>query len=346
MNISSKSSQMSLVLVANFCVLMSRSGFAFSDTVWLKNGDRLSGTVKLLDTNKLLLETDYGGSVSIDWDKVATLQTDRKMLVEKKAYGADLEVDRIRPAEKGKVGIETEADGFQIVNLKSVNRIVSPRPFLRDFSWKGNIDAALDYKSSESNTADYNVDLKMQARHDLWRHNVQGSYNKEKTEDTVATDNWSIQYAADRFFNEKFFWQGRLAYTDDNIQDISRQRTLGTGPGFQFWDNELGAFSLAALLNRADYEFRGGNETNFYSASFKWDYSRYFYGQTVQIFTAGEFARPLDNTAVFGLDAEAGLRYKVTNWASVNVKASKQLISGAEGDFDETKYTFGFGVSW
>ena len=172
---------MSLVLVVNFCVFMSRSGFAFSDTVWLKNGDRLSGTIKLLDINKLLLETDYGGSVLIDWDKVATLQTDRKMLVEKGAYGADLEVERIRPAEKGKVKIETEAEGIQIVNLISVNRIVSPRPFLRDFSWKGNIDAALDYKSSKSNTADYNVDLKMQARHNLWRHNIPGSYNTERT---------------------------------------------------------------------------------------------------------------------------------------------------------------------
>ncbi len=31
---------------------------ALADTVWLKNGDRLSGKIKFFDGGKLLLETD------------------------------------------------------------------------------------------------------------------------------------------------------------------------------------------------------------------------------------------------------------------------------------------------
>lgn len=334
------------LLVLSFLSLMAVPEVGYPDTVWLKNGDHLSGTVKLLDAAKLVLETDYGGSVTIAWDHVATLQADRKMLVDLGAYDDDISVNRLMPAVQGKVALKAESNDPQIVSLKSIKRIISPRPLLEDFSWKGNLDVALDYKRSESNTTNYNVDLKVQGRDNLWRHNIQGNYNKEKSEDIIATDNWSMQYAADKFFNEKYFWQGRLAYTNDKIQDISRQRNLGTGPGFQFWDNEMGAFSLTALVNRADYQFKEGNKVNFYSASFKWDYSRYIYGQTAQIFSSGEFARPLNKAAVFGLDSELGLRYKVTDWASVNMKASKQLINGAAGDFDQTQYTVGLGVSW
>ena len=78
----------------------------------------------------------------------------------------------------------------------------------------------------------------------------------------------------------------------------------------------------------------------------KWDYNRYLVGKTVEIFTSGEVGRPLDDTADYALDAEAGLRYKVTDWASLNVKAEKDQVSGARESLDETRYTVGFGVGW
>ena len=46
-------------------------------------------------------------------------------------------------------------------------------------------------------------------------------------------------------------------------------------------------------------------------------------------------------------DAEVGLRYKVTDWASLNMKAEKDIISGtSDSDLDKTRYTVGFGVAW
>lgn len=51
--------------------------------------------------------------------------------------------------------------------------------------------------------------------------------------------------------------------------------------------------------------------------------------------------------ADYALDAEVGLRYKVTEWASLNLKAEKDIITGTrESDLDKTRYTAGFGVTW
>ena len=52
------------------------SSATFADTVWLTNGDRLTGTIRFFDGSKLLLETDYGGSIPLDWKKIATLESD------------------------------------------------------------------------------------------------------------------------------------------------------------------------------------------------------------------------------------------------------------------------------
>ncbi len=211
---------------------------------------------------------------------------------------------------------------------------------------EGNIDAALDYKRAESDTDDYDVDLKTQARHGLWRHNAEAGYNREYQDGVVSTDNWSAEYALDRFLDEHWFWQGRAEYKHDQIEELTRQRTLGSGPGYQFWDNELGAFSVAGLLNRTDYRYADGSKDNFYAVSTKWDYNRYLLGKSMELFSTGEIGKPLANVAEYTLDADVGLRYKVNSWASLNMKAEKDLVSGAEGELDETRYSLGFGLGW
>src|SRR5690606_26115422 len=177
------------------------------------------------------------------------------------------------------------------------------------------------------------------ARHGLWRHNGIANYNREFRDGVTATDNWDAEYALDRFIDEHWFWQGRFEYKRDKVEDVRRQRTLGTGPGYQFWDNELGAFSLASLVNRSDYEFADGTTEDFYSLAMKWKYNRYLVGKTFELFSNGEIGKPLENVADYEFDAEVGLRYKVTDWASLNMKAEKDIVSGSDSEMDETRYS-------
>ncbi|WP_437883504.1 DUF481 domain-containing protein [Pseudomonas sp. LRF_L74] len=327
------------------CLLVaSASSAALADTVWLKNGDRLTGTIKLFDGGKLLLETDYGGSIPLDWSKIATLESSQELLV-KQSDTAGERAKTIQRSDDGKV-ILANGEAPKTVEMASIQQIIKPKPFVEDFVWKGNVDLALDYKRAESDTDDYDIDLKTQARHGRWRHNAAAEYNREFQDDVRTTDNWKAEYALDRFFTDKFFWQGRLEYKNDKVEELRRQRTIGTGPGYQFWDDELGAFSLAALANRSDYEYDTGRKDSFYEASLKWDYNRYLIGKTVELFSTGEVGRPLSGDADYSLDADIGLRYKVTDWASLNMKAERDVVSGAEGSLDSTRYTLGFGVGW
>jgi hypothetical protein len=317
---------------------------ALADTVWLKNGDRLTGKIKFYDGGKLLLATDYGGAIALDWNKIATLESDQELLIKENAIVGE-RAKSLQPAEPGKVTL-ANGEAPKTIELASIQQILKPKPLVEDLVWKGNIDAALDYKRAERDTDDYDVSLKTQARHGLWRHHGAAEYNREFQDDVVTTDNWSAEYALDRFLTEKWFWQGRFEYKRDMVEELERQRTVGTGPGYQFWDNELGAFSVAGLLNRTDYEYVNGQSDNFYAASLKWDYNRYLIGKSVELFSDGEVGKPLANAADYTLDAAVGLRYKLTDWASLNMKAEKDLVSGSEGELDETRYSLGFGVGW
>ncbi|WP_460367842.1 DUF481 domain-containing protein [Pseudomonas sp. Tul1A2] len=316
-----------------------------ADTVWLKNGDKLSGTITVFDGGKLLIQTKYAGAVTIDWKEVKTLDSDQHLLVKQDAYTGEVSKS-LTAAEDGKVTL-ANGEAPKTVELASIQQILKPKPVVEDLVWKGNVDLALDYQRAEKDTDDYDVGFKTTARHGRWRHTAEGEYNREVQDDETTTNNWRAEYALDRFFTDQWFWQGRLNYKRDHIEELARQRVVGTGPGYQFWDDELGAFSLGSLLNRTDYEYRDGSKDNFYSVAMKWDYNRYLIGKKVEFFTNGEVGKPLSGVADYALDAELGLRYKVTDWASLNLKAERDIISGTnDADLNKTRYTAGFGVAW
>ncbi|MCX2896748.1 DUF481 domain-containing protein [Pseudomonas mandelii] len=325
--------------------VLSASTPLLADTVWLKNGDKLSGKITLFDGGKLLIQTEYAGAIPIDWKQVKTLESDQELLVKQDAYTGE-KAKSLHAADDGKVTL-ANGDAPKTVELASIQQILKPKPVVEDLVWKGNVDMALDYERAEKDTDDYDIDFKTTARHGRWRHTAEGEYNREFQDEEVTTDNWRAEYSLDRFLTEKWFWQGRAVYKRDKVEDLSRQRTVGTGPGYQFWDDELGAFSLGSLVNRTDYEYSDGGKENFYSLAMKWDYNRYLIGKTVEFFTNGEVGKPLSGVADYALDAEIGLRYKVTEWASLNLKAERDVISGTnDADLEKTRYTAGFGVAW
>ncbi|AMS23592.1 MULTISPECIES: DUF481 domain-containing protein [Pseudomonas] len=316
-----------------------------ADTVWLKNGDRLTGKIKVFDGGKLLIQTTYAGSIPVDWKQVKTLESDQELLVKQDAYSGE-KAKSLHASDDGKV-VLANGEAPKTVELASIQQIMKPKPVIEDLVWKGNVDLALDYKRADKDTNDYDVDFKTSARHGQWRHTGKGEYNREFQDDVTTTDNWALEYSLDRFITEHWFWQGRLTYKRDKVEDLARQRVVGTGPGYQFWDDELGAFSLGSLVNRTDYEYADGGKDNFYSLAMKWNYNRYLVGKTVEFFTNGELGKPLAGPAEYSLDAEMGLRYKVTEWASLNLKAERNEVSGnSDSSLSKTRYTAGFGVAW
>ena len=52
-----------------------------ADTIWLKNGDRISGTVLTKNNDRLQLETSYADAIAIRWSDIATLETQTPVLL-------------------------------------------------------------------------------------------------------------------------------------------------------------------------------------------------------------------------------------------------------------------------
>ncbi len=324
-------------------LLMASSTLA--DTVQLKNGDRISGTIVLLDSGRLLLKTGYAGTLSLDVKQVATIDTDQPLLGREHRSG-DSQPVQLHSDENGQRLMLAGSE--RNIPLQDLHQLMPAQEnkLLSDLHWKGALHLSADFKRKENDSDKYELNLDNQLRHGRWRHGIEAGYEHETKDDSKKTDRLTSAYGLDYFLTQSWFWKGKARYTSDRMEDLRRQTTLGTGPGYQFWDNPLGSLSASALLNHNSYSFANGQREHFNSITGSWDYRRYLLANSLELYYKGEAGLPFTPAVDYVLDHQAGLRYKLNSWASLSLRAEWEQVGSDQGNLNDRRYLMGLGVSW
>ncbi len=327
-------------LIASFVLLTCLPLFA--DTVWLNNGDRLTGEIILLDGGKLALKTKYAGQVLIDWKDIDTLRSEKPLLI--KREGLDSQHSRsLGAAGKGMVHLVNGKS--ETVPLASIRQMVPPRPVLKDRVWEGNLDAKLDMERNDDETDEWKLKGDTRVEHGRWRHVMSGQFEKETKNGERTEDSWEVEYDLDRFLTEHWFVRGSYDQENDEFQFFERQRSYGLGPGYRFWDNELGRFDLIAQLSRFQLESNDGN-LDFNAYSFEWDFKRLIWGTRFELYSKAQLQVPQIDEVDYVLDSEFGLRYRLNDWARLSLLYELDQMRGL-GETDSDKhYLIGVGIGW
>ncbi|WP_439887624.1 DUF481 domain-containing protein [Pseudomonas sp. MBLB4123] len=331
-----------LLRILSFSILLTLASPLWADTVWLANGDRLSGEIVLLDGGKLALKTRYAGQVLIDWQDIDTLRSDKPLLLRRQGLDSQ-HSQQLAAAGSGMVrvlGAKTET-----VPLASITRLVPPRPLLRDRVWEGNLDAKLDLDRNENASDEWQVKGSSRVEHGRWRHVLAGELERETKNGSVVDDNWRLEYDLDRFFSQHWFWRTGVEQQEDGFEFFSRQRIVGSGPGHRFWDDELGRFDLIGQLNRVQLWSQGG-DLAFNSLSLEWDYKRLLWGTRLELFSNAELQVPEIEAVDYVFDSEFGLRYRLNSWARLSLLYELDQIRGFGQSTSERHYLIGLGVGW
>jgi Protein of unknown function, DUF481 len=167
-----------------FLLALARPALAAStDVIVLLNGDRITCEVKTLSHGRVQVTTDDIGSISIEWDKIATVTTagqfDIAMGDGRRLVGA------LRPAPAGQSGVSVvDADG-RIVTLSFLD-VVSFGPVRSRFF--ANIDGSMDLGASytqSSGIAQASFDTKAAYRQPAFEASVAFSTSLTRNEDSA-----------------------------------------------------------------------------------------------------------------------------------------------------------------
>lgn len=325
-----------------FSILLGTAMPLWADTVWLNNGDRLTGEIVLLDGGKLALKTKYAGQVLIDWQDIDTLRSEKALLIRRQGFASE-HSEQLEAAGKGMVRVINAHS--HTVPLASINRLIPPRPLLRDRVWEGNLDAKLDMKRDDNQTDEWKFKGDARMEHGRWRHLLNAELERKLKNEDKTADNWQVEYDLDRFITDNWFWRVGAGQGEDEFDFIDRQRAIGTGPGYRFWDDELGRFDLIGQFNRLQLHTSQG-ELSFNSYSLEWDYKRLLWGTRLEFYSNAELQVPLIEQVDYVLDSEFGLRYRLNDWARLSLLHELDQVRGLGQTSSARRYLLGVGLGW
>jgi len=226
---------MKLLFIAVFWLVSSVFARDKTDVLVMKNGDRITCEVKKLESGILAVGLDYvDGTVSIDWLKVARLESNAMFLVTFQ-NGATYAGRVITPES-----LPGTATTLQIQESQATEPVSVPRSevvgmtqtsvsFLHRFD--GGVTLGSQYSKGNS-TTQYNVSSDLEYKEIHW--GAKGRYNSNLSSSTgadTATRN-QTDFSAYRLLRRRnYFVTGTGGFLQSSVQGIENQMTLGFGLG-------------------------------------------------------------------------------------------------------------------
>jgi hypothetical protein len=195
-----------------------------------RNGDRLTGEIKQMEQGKLDFKTDATGTISIEWDKISTVQTEQYLQVET--------VDGLRyvgPAptvgdpgnlrvQWGPQTVGTSLALPQIVRIATIER----GSIIKRLD--GYVTAGFDYtKANELKQFNFTGGLKSRSEVRDWA--IDGSLTITSQEGTDDSSRFDVTALNRRLLPERWFLQGFGGFEANDELGLDLRSTLGAAYG-------------------------------------------------------------------------------------------------------------------
>lgn len=214
-----------------FCLLVSVfANAARTDTVYLYNGDRITGEIKYMHQNKLSFKTDRAGTMSIEWPSVAKIYSanyfDIVLATEERVFGSLHFADSI-----GKVIIKLGNDRVE----KSINQIVSIDAVKAKFfdQLSGQISLSANYAKANSNLQ-VNGSFDITHRGQKLVNNISASTVITSAENTDQAERSDASYSIYFLQNSRTFTIVSVVYEKNTELNINARYLINAGPGMYF----------------------------------------------------------------------------------------------------------------
>lgn len=285
--------------------------------IWMKNGDRLTGSIMQQDKDRVFFDLPYAGQLLL-----ARNQIER--------------IEHPLPPEDAAVPAKGQTEAVNVQKHPATGY---------------SVDLTAGKKRSNSRTDNLGFKTTFEQRDDKLRLTFDGKYDYETSNSLKKTHKYLLNPGADYFFQPQLFWRTKVDYSQDFIATDYRNTDLSSGVGYSFFDTaELRVeFIALAGLKRTHFKETAGLEIfigdrqslDFRHAQLEWDL-RYLWPQSsFEIFSEGSYLKPVNqpvNFIKFGheIDVSSGLHYYLTervrlsfsvdfDWSDIDVVLNQGL---------------------
>jgi putative salt-induced outer membrane protein YdiY len=334
---------------------------AFGDQIVLENGDRITGSVIKKDEKSLTFKSDVFGKITLPWEKVESLSTDKPVFVVlpgKEAVLATIEPKQDR-VEVASVDTRQYCELSDLLTIRNNDEQISYERLLNPSwaqLWAGT--ATMGWAGARGNAKALTLNAAFNANRvtktdktDVHMNAIQSSALLDAETETTAQ---AIRggWAYGRNIASRLTWNAFNDYEFDRFQNLDLRFVAGGGLGAVVWKEERSRFDL---------QMGGAYNHEMFSATadqpgFTRDSSEAYLGNefTLKISPVTSLyqnARIFSNMNSFGeyrVNGDMGANTKLTRWLTWNASISNRYLSNPavgrkKNDF---LYTTGIGVTF
>src|SRR6202522_2319569 len=254
-----------------FAAAMALASAARADTVMLKNGDRLTGTVEVSDGKDVTLKTDFAGEIKIQWYAVQELKTDKPVYVvtpDKQTVSGTVSTDGTNLVIQTANNATVQVPLAQVTVVRSFDVETayekSLHPSLIE-GWKGGVNLGFAVARGNSETTNlttgFNADRKTLNDEVTFYESSLYSTNDLPGGGVIAN---SILGGAkyDRNFTKRMFVFVSADYAHDALQDLNLRQIYSGGLGVHILNTPNTTLDFLAGANYTRETYGGGGAVN------------------------------------------------------------------------------------
>ena len=286
-----------------------------ADEVWLKNGDRITGTVKKMEDKVLIFKTPYAGEMSIKWDEitaVTTVSSIEMVLDDDTSF-----LGSMVPAPEGQIELELVDETVErlTVDLSEVEAI-NPTPPERKLKIKARLNIGVKVETGNTDKEEYDVDGELSLRSEKNRFIFKGEYELDKSEGEKTKEQSIVFGKYDRFLTQKFYIFGSTFFQTDVKEDLDLRLVPSVGPGYQFYETELTNLWVELGPAYVIEKYDESDDDEYVAGLSRINFDPFLYKQIFQFFHFDQVLLSLEDTSDMVILSRTGIRahfYKYFN---------------------------------
>ncbi len=313
-----------------------------ADVLYLTNGDRLSGEIDSITGGKVLLKTDFAGSIAVKVGTIAHMESEKTFEI-RTADGGRM---------RGQFAATSDAQQFRVedgsltdLDLGSVKSAAENKLGFTDLGsdWETRFDAGITASSGNTDTTAQNYQLESVLTRSHADHRLLLTFDTQEDEGVKTKEKLLAGYRYRHFFGDRWYGLGNIGYQQDKFKGVDSRWTLGLGGGYQFWDNSHGALSTDLGVNYVIEELDGVKDEN---PAVRWgvEWNRFILAKKAELFYNQSvlfiFASP-ENTVYNG---SGGIRFSLTEMLTANLRIDLAHETDPPAGRKKTDVTYVIGV--
>jgi putative salt-induced outer membrane protein YdiY len=325
----------SILLITFPCIAFFHT-IARADIIFLKNGDRVSGDILTMEETVLKVDTDYADVLTIDWEDVEGLTSDKPLWVSFHENAVIPDGIGVRDGDR-LILFRLEPGGpIQLDQIKTIN--------LFELSYRGNLGLGGSATSGNTSTETINASGTLTVNKGWHRIILDGRANRGKAHGEINAQNAALNTRWDYFLSKRAYIPFINFLEYDKFQNLSLRSTTIIGAGYDILDRRTHFLSIAAGPTVVYQNFTGEPSTVIPAFSWQTRWHLEFLGGDLKLWHDHIGTRDIGQDDAVRLNANQGLSIKIYKDLSIRFEYNLRYNSKPAEDRKTTDTTIIFGL--